>query len=334
MTRMLGGVVPVLVLGFAYRGVGGAPDDTGIIRIEAGHTTVIDPGHPDTGVNQGTVIWLEQKSDLTIRVWMGDGTPCGTPGFPGILLATLNTSFTRNVWRYIELVCSATGWAVYVDDVLDTQQTVTMPIGTGMDRYSFQKFASEDFQLDDHYAADTRLGPCRVTGLPPAYGSTHQWSPLSGTNLSQVSEFGNRVSSTPDDDVTFVSSSSAGDQDLFGWRTPACYGRILALAVDVSGRALSGSPAVNPLFRVAGNTYALGFGAVYGASYAIQQAISPLNPATNATWTDEAIGGGLFGYQMAGSGTGRVTQVFIEKLVTLRNVSFDCGGESYSLTQP
>jgi len=330
-TRFVGATPATLVLGFAYR-PGAVRPNSSVVRIESGHATLVNPGSFDDGTNEGTVIWLWQQTDGTMKVVAGDGTQCGTPNFPGTVLATLNTTFAPNVWRYIELVASASGWSVYVDDVLDTAQSVALPVGAGMDRYSFIHFTFESCRIDDHYAADTRLGPCRVTGSPPAVGSTHQWAPLAGTNLSQVHEFGNLGTPTPDGDTTYVASSNAGDLDLYQMTATACYGRVLAVALNASGRAAVSSPSVNLMFKALGNLFTIGSGASMGGVYRVSQAVAALNPSNSSTWTDSAITGSLFGYQMASGGTARVTQFFIEKLVSLRNMSFDCGQGSYGFS--
>lgn len=315
--------------GFAHRNIGGATGQYTLFRFEAGSPTVVDPGAFDDGTNPSAVLTLIQETDGTVNVYNGAG---GTPNFPGALLATLVTNLTRNTWRYIEVTANpATGdWAVYIDDVLDTAGNTAL---TGLDRYSFQNFGFESHELDDHYAASERLGPCRVTGLPPDQNGLNQWAPLTpGPNLAMIGEFGNRASATPDADVTYVESSSAGQTDLFSWSKPACYGRILALAINADAKTTAGSTSLDLILRFRGTTYPFGSTSAFGVGYSMAQICSERSLVSGAVWNDAEISGEQFGYSMAGIGTERVTQLYLEKLVSLRPVSYSCGEGSYSFT--
>ncbi len=301
-----------------------------LFRYEAGGATI--PGGLGGG-NASTALMLAVLNDSTVSVFTG---PDGTASSPGTLLwnsAGVYT-FPFNVWQYLELgVNTDTGaWFLYANDVL-LHQDISGLIPPGIDRYSILQNGFEDNDIDDHYAATTRLGPCRVTGFPPNFGSTNQWSPLAGTNLSQVQEFGNRPGlNTPDDNQSYVEAVSGGLIDLYGFAAPACYGRILALALNADGSAIAGSPAIDYLIKLAGTTYNAGSSGSYIGGYGIQQGISELNPLTGTFWTDADIAGGLFGFQSGGLGDLRITQWMMEKLVSLRAVRFDCGQGSYSFT--
>jgi hypothetical protein len=237
---------------------------------------------------------------------------------------------------YIELqVNTATGfWSLYIDDVLiGAGNSLLIPLG--IDRYSFRSESFELHDIDHHYLTDgDRLGPCEVLGFPPNFQSTAQWTPLSGTNLSQIQEFGNRPLplQTPDDQVSYNLANAAGLRDYFGFAAPPCFGRILALAVNADGIAAVSSPSLDLLVKVGSlETVLINNNSLTG-DYGIRQGIQQLNPVTGIFWTDADISAALFGYQMAGAGTARVTQLMVEKLVSSRNVPFDCGAGSYAFS--
>lgn len=333
ITKRFIGSRPAYCVGFAYRKRGTTPGAPGIhiFRYEAGVATLVNPGNFDDGTNTGTALMLQLETDNTLSLYTGYG---GTPNFPGTLLWNSATFYSvpNDVWIYIELAVNTTTgvWSLYIDDVLIKTQVNAIPVG--IDRYSFTSFTFESHDVDDHYCTSgERLGPCRVTAFPPTFQSTHEWTPLSGTNLSQVQEFGNRPAlSTPDDNSSYVESASAGVVDLFGFAKPACYGRILAVALNVDCEATLTTPTINWWIKIKTAITDLGSSPTLIGGYSIQQGIQELNPDTGTFWTDADIASTLWGYELTGTGTARVTQFCLEKLVSLRNVPFSCGQGSYS----
>jgi hypothetical protein len=332
LTKVIGSN-PTFCIGFLYRCKDALTSASAICRYEAGGITIVNPGGFDNGVNTQTSLMLRQNADGTLSVCMGNG---GTSNFPGAVLYTTTYVVLRNAWIYIELsIDTATGtWALYIDDVfIQSQTAVALP--APVDRFSIQSSTFETHNIANLYCTDgERLGPCRANGFPPIIGSTHQWAPLTGTNLSQVKEFGNRPLplQTPDDNISYVEASAAGVTDYYGFGAPPCYGRVLALALNVDGSAIIGSPSVDFLIKIAGVSYSSGFSDAFPGGYGIQQGITQLNPATGTFWTDTDIAGALFGFSFAGSGTLRVTQFMGEQLVSLRSSPFNCGGGNRSYT--
>lgn len=328
-TKLFGFARPSYCLGFARQMISITSPSTNLCRFESGPTV---PGSSG-GENSDTVLMLAiMSADQTISIYTG---PQGLTPTPGTLLWNSVGVFAvpLNEWLYYELfVDTASGtWAIYVNDVLLQTQT-GVPLPGGIDRFSIQSQVFEANIIDDLYCTDgERLGPCRVTGFPPNFGSTHQWTPLEDTNLSQIQEFGNRFGfNTPDDNQSYVAASSPGLTDYYGFAGPACYGRILALALNVDGSATAGSPSVDFLIKLAGTEFGAGSSDAYVGGYAIKQGIADRNPLTGVFWTDADIASGLFGYRMASSGSLKITQFMMEKLVSLRNVPFSCGQGSYS----
>ncbi len=320
-------------LGFLYRMREIPGNPLALCRFEAGGTTIVNPGGFDNGVNTDTSIMLRQNTDGTLSICSGNG---GTANFPGTVLYTTTYTVALMAWIYIELQIDTTAgsWSLYIDDTFIQSQS-GLTLQAPVDRFSLQSATFETRNVANVYCTDgERLGPCRVNGYPPIFQSTAQWTPLSGTNLSQVQEFGNRAFplQTPDDDTSYVSAAAAGLRDFYGMQAPACYGRILAIALNADASAITGSPSLDFLIKLGATEYAGGTSNAYAGAYGIQQGISQLNPSTGTFWGDAEITGALFGFQFAGSGELRVTQWMLEKLVSLRDVTFNCGQGSYSFS--
>lgn len=320
-------------IGFAVNFIDITLPATPVVRFEAGGTTVSGPSGGD---NSTTALFLEVlHADNTISIYTG---PQGTNATPGTLLWNSSGVYAiplrTSVWLELQVDTSTGTWAVYANDVLLQQQTgVSIP--SGIDRFSLLSQGFEQHYIDDLYVTDgDQLGPCRVTGFPPISQSTHEWTPLTDTNVSQVREFGNRAFplQTPDDNTSYVAAAAAGLTDRYGFASPICYGRILALALNADGSAVTGSPSINFLVKISGTEYPAGSSDSYIGGFTIRQAISQLNPATGTYWTDAEIASALFGFSMAGSGQLRITQWMLEKLVSLRSVPFNCGQASYSFS--
>ncbi len=337
LTKMLG-TRTAACAGILYRANGSDIGNFGsvILRYEDG-ATIVNPGGGGSGHDGGnttSVLTLQvRQADRTLTVSSGQ---YGTSFDPGTVLWNSAGAFTVsfNTWYFLELqVDTGTGtWALYVDDVLLQNGFFGFP--PNIDRISTRSESFEVHDVANFYVTDgDRLGPVRVIGFPPNFGSTHQWAPLVAPNLSQVQEFGNRVGkNTPDDNQSYVEATTAGVTDYYGFPAPACFGRILALALNVDASAVAGSPSVDWLIRQTGLDTNLGGSAALIGGYTIQQGISMLNPVTGTFWTDADIAAALFGFSFAGSGDARVTQFMLEKVVSLRNVPFDCGFGSYSFT--
>jgi hypothetical protein len=70
--------------------------------------------------------------------------------------------------------------------------------------------------------------------------------------------------------------------------------------------------------------------AAYG-DLSVVQAISELFPPDNSVWRDGDIGSALWG--MRAGFNNKATQLFVEKVTSLRPATFDCGSGSYSYTR-
>lgn len=334
-TKIFPGSNPTYCAGFAFKAAVITIPMSVIFRYEAGGATV--PG-PLGGGNSSTALMLAIKqTDSTISVYTGAD---GIWSSPGTLLWNSSGTYTYplNQWVYFELqVDTGTGnWAVFADDVL-LQSGTSGLIPAGIDRYSHIQHGFEDHNIDDHYCSDgAQLGPCRVTGFPPSTDAIAGWVPAAGaSHVAMVGEFGNRAGlNTPDNLDTYVQSNAAPQTDTFNFVSPACYGRILALALNVDALQISPTTAANLITRRGGTIYTIGTTPSFTSDFLIYQVVSSTSPVTGTFWDDPEIAATQFGYVSAGSGISDVTQFFLEKLVSLRNVPFRCAGGNYSFTQP
>lgn len=332
LTKMLDEPMDKLCSHFFYRALGSELGGTGsvLIRFEDADTDRFGGG----GNSATRLMLFGEASDNTLSIYT-EGQ--GTSSSRGTLLWNSAGVFTITfeTWMCIEIMVdtAAGAWALWINDDLLQSQSVALP--GPIDRYSFRSESFEAHDIDHHYLTDgEHLGPCYVNGFAPSLQSTHQWTPANDTNLSQIEEFGNRPDplQTPDDDVSFNFSGVVGNFDLFGFPPQNCYGRILALALNADGRYVLPGSSVDLITKIGANLYDVGFPPAFDGLYSIRQAISELNPATGEVWNDGTIPSSLFGYRLAGSGSARITQFMLEKVVSLRVLPFTCGQGSYSFT--
>jgi hypothetical protein len=139
--------------------------------------------------------------------------------------STVPVILTQN-WHYIEVKLtvdnSAGAVQVRVDGVecINVSTVDTQNGGTGIvQSIRFNKDNATDPYLDDIYVCDTLglnnndfIGEIKVeTVTPDGDGTTNNWSPDTGlTNYTQVDD-----GSTPDDDTTYVTTSTVNDSDLY-----------------------------------------------------------------------------------------------------------------------
>ncbi len=121
-----------------------------------------------------------------------------------------------------------------------------------------------------------------------------------------------------------------------------CYGLILAVALTAIAKANVSNSALNLLTRPRNQVFNLGnrplaypgpgqqfVGNVASKiNYAAYQAIAVNSPQSGGPWIDGEILGAAWGFELPlfASPAQQVTQLFLEKLVTLENKAFSCGG--------
>lgn len=257
------------------------------------------PGGGGSG-NSQMHLCLEQDGSLTVRYATGAGTHS----------AALATSSPGNVpagtWTYIEMKakCHSGSGEVYVKVNGTTVLSATSLDTANMSANNYftsigiggsggTSISGEVTYFDDFYYCDdtggvndTYLGDIQIQAIyPEGAGSQTDFaiggSAAAATNWESVDE------TSPDDDTTYVTSDTVGDQDLYEMQDVSstattifgllCNGRIKKDDATVREYALlveSGGT----IGQVATRT------APYG-SYVNQQDVSELNPDTSAQWT-------------------------------------------------
>ena len=331
-------------------------------RLEGTQTGYTDANLP----NSSTQFSVFCDTDGTLKFYSGGN---GIESDRGTLLysATAGQKLTSGAWTYLEfdITLSATGsgsLTVMRDDVLFCSLT-SQTIGTGSaDRFAIRKgqnaYGTALWSIADVYVADSLLGPCRVTAFPMAtdaipQGFTRAGTVVNATNVQQIDEWSYAVGFTdiPDGDRTAVENDNGAVTDLYYPKNVPCYGKILAIAANMTCRSLSGSPTLQVLCRQGATRYTVAgplsvplgcyLAAVTGivppgtgnALYAQLQAIQQYQPKDNSAWSDIDVQNAAWGMQAGGTGIARVTAFSLEKLVSMRNVPYQCAGGSYSFTQ-
>jgi hypothetical protein len=142
----------------------------------------------------------------------------------------------------------------------------------------------------------TQLGPQHIASLvATGAGDLTQWTPLTGTNFSQVNE------AIADGDTSYVGATAVGNRDAFPMTSVAALsGAILCVAVDLVARDdLGGGAQVAAVVKVAGGATYDQAGQATSASYLRKQTVMTTDPATGVNWLMGDIASRQFGYKKA-----------------------------------
>lgn len=261
----------------------------------------------------------------------------------GTLIGTSSTTWTleeiKRLECRIEIHSSAGTVRLWQDGVLVMHLfgISTKPVATGYcDKVTWRGQGGQVFvEWDDLIIAsdDTtgseRIGAVRVDPLrlTEDYQNGLGWTPNGG--LTHVSRFADNdvFNQTPDGDITYLSGGASSGDDLYTCIEPACTAAVRAISLNVAAKALTGAPTIQPrLLYSDGELY--NFGAVQtpeSTRYAVQQSIMTFNPEDNR-WTDGQIGESAFGIRGGGSGTMRVSLVYLERVLSLTGEPYECDG--------
>lgn len=266
----------------------------------------------ENGLADDAVAFYDQGGTLQGRLSVGSGNTLFVTRGASSIIATGSVSLTLQRWYYIEIrykVSNTVGEVeVRIDGVVDinlsgadTQASTTY---SSIRNVRFQTCRYPNgVRIDDLYILDTGsgarndfLGDCRVDTLfPSSDGTTNDWTPLGGgSNYVEVDD------NPPDEDTSYVYSSTDGDIDLYGHE-------VLSQATSVFGVQVSaylqkddaGALWARLGVRSGGSNY---FGTVegVGASWAFQKEIFELNPATASDWTTTSINAAEIGIERIG----------------------------------
>lgn len=284
-------------------------------------------------------IALQSESNGKLSIISGGTSANGT----GALLQQTTISFPIGTWAgYLEFTASGFGlgntltYELWLDDVL--LLTGTTSIADIPDRYTIGSQGDTGRIFDNQYICDGqgpapwngRLGPIRITSLSPNADLSGSWIPTpAAPTFQQVQDLPSDPHGSPDGDSTYASPDSIGGQQFFQVESSPCFGRVLGVAVNLCFRGTSGSASCQALLLQTGAPVLIGTPNVTGI-YHTAQAILQQSPATGTFLTDAEISSGFWGVATLTSFDLRVTQMFLEKITSLRSVPYNCGRGSYA----
>lgn len=231
----------------------------------------------------GNVVSLSMNASNQIQVNTASGV-IGTLTLP----TTPNTAF-----NYYEIKVFVNGASstveVHVNGAVDLASTVTNCGTTPVGAIGITIDGSSSIFLDDIYVCDTTgtanntfLGDIRVETLWPTSDGAHtQWTPDAGvTHYTEVDD------TTPDGDTTFVSDTTVGDRDSYGFGDLAeLTGTIFGVQRNIYAR--KDNTATKQICGVTrpGTTDHDGATVTLASSYGYFSEILETNPDTAAAWT-------------------------------------------------
>ncbi len=297
------------------------------------------------------VLALEIETDGTIAaVTGGDGTTGTgvivkktTATFPTFawatsleLLATgLGGSATIQVWQNDVIILSVVAPTVAGADSIALGSQNGTTDGVNSKPYFGVRFANLVFTDGQGPAPwNTRLGPVRVTTLSPTADAGGNWNitPNTITNRFQAVDdlYPTDGNGSPDFDHSYIGPVTS-DAQYFTLGPSPCYGLVLGVNVCLAFRGASGSTTCDAMLIQQSTITNLGTATVTGpiGMYKTRQIFVGFSPASGTYFTDAEIGGSLWGASTSSPGL-LLTQVFLEKIVSLRATPYSCGGSSYS----
>jgi hypothetical protein len=218
----------------------------------------------------------------------------------GTTIATGTTVLTQGAWYYIELqfVIDPTAGSVTLRlngateasaSNVNTRNTANSQ-WNGVGPFLTSGFSTVDdiYVLDASTGANTSfLGPVSIVPLyPSGAGSSTQWTSNGGANFAAVGEI------TPDDDATFVASSTANAIDLYAMDdVPASTGTVYAVQHVINARQDTGATrSIAPVTRI-GSTNYVGTAVNLSTGYQAIVQIYNQSPATSSAWTITEVNG-------------------------------------------
>lgn len=285
------------------------------------------------------------EADGTMSVRFG-GT--GNNG-GGALAAKTTMVFSLSNWIYLEVRVSNFGSAARVQLWVNDVNVLSTTAATGADvpdRISLcalYNAAGAGTMFDNVYMLDgqgpapwnDRLGPVEISTVSPISDASGNWtSTVNGvvvsppiytaiTDIPGVDSHG-----SPDGDYSYISPVALNTNQVFAFAGPLCYGLVLGVNVCQCFRGATGSTTSNAILIDGSTVYNLG-GNVVNGGYHTCQVFVGFSPATGTNWTDAEISGNLWGALTTSPGL-MLTQMYLEKITSLRDVPYNCGSGSYS----
>ena len=203
-------------------------------------------------------------------------------------------------WNYWELdVTFATGatgaaqlWMNGVS-ILNLTTIITATTTAAADTFSFTASGAnsdyKDIVMIDATTGGVNSHQGDVTvfvEFPNAAGTNSQWTPLSGTQVSNVQDGINHTGTWPDGDTTYIFDSTAGHISDFGHQTLSLTGSIVSVVhVTYARKDDAGSRAFRQVCVSGGTTQTNGSDISATNSYLYYVDVLDVDPNTSSAWT-------------------------------------------------
>lgn len=242
-----------------------------------------------------------------------DGTLFVTRNGTAVTGGTSTRSLRLNTWYYVEMKCTiatsipANSWQVRVNGTQVISVTAgqssqvtanatanTVRIGGNMGTSAFNAWFDDLYMCDGQGSANNDfLGDLKIVAvLPNAAGTLTQWGSLSGPNYTNVNQ------QTPDDDTSYVVSSTPGQIDTY--LTPGISETPTnIIGVQAGLYARKDDAATRTLTKVirSGGVAYTGLNLAMTTTYAYYLDINETDPATGSAWTKAGVNAAEIGVQ-------------------------------------
>lgn len=258
-----------------------------------------------------TTSQLGVRDSGTVQVEVGRNSTSGLLEIRrnGTVIATGTTPILLNQWYYVELkvtIANAGGSAVLhlngVEEATFSGDTQATANATANEIFLNQAGNVSATWTDDWYACDGTggshddfLGDSKVELLvPTAEGNSSDWTPSAGSdNALMVDE------TAPDDDATYVSSSTAGHKDTHALSNlSVASGTVHGIQQTLIHRKDdAGSRSIRTVLRAGGTDYT---GATVSAldTYSSLSTVRGINPATASPFSIAEVNALEAGYEL------------------------------------
>jgi hypothetical protein len=290
LKKALPAAYSTLVDGFAFRLNGLPPSETEVFNLLSGATQTVRVFVTSAGA---------------VRIKNSGGTTIAT-GASGLVVA--------NGWVYIELKAVINGASGSITTQANGAADIALTTGNfgssnldGIQSYYVPVAGSyfPTFDFDDFYVLDTSgtdnttfLGDVHVeTIFPAADGANTSWTPDSGSpHFSRVNE---KTSTFPDDDTSYIYSSTAGQRDSYDMDTLAILsGSIFGVQVGMYARKDDAATRqIASVVRQGGTNYD-GATQTLSTSYVDYTEILENDPSDGADWTVAKVNSAEFGVKL------------------------------------
>lgn len=260
--------------------------------------------------NAGSILSFSDivnNSQVELRV-NANNTLSVTRNGAALTNGTSTTTITLNTYQYIEMKVTISTSIAAGSCIVRMNGVTIITVATGQSTQNtgnayasyigfnswpgtaiYSNYGGGISYYDDIYICDGTgstnnglLGDCRVEAIfPNAAGDTTQWTPLSGTNFSNVNETAENA------DTSYVSDATVGDYDFYK------YGALSSTPVNIYGVQVNlvarkddaGTRQVVPAIRMASTNYDGATTITLSTSYNFYSQIWETNPNTSAAWT-------------------------------------------------